>query len=235
MPLSMLQRAYVMAVGLSLLTGCARFEFNPAVYQQKKFALVSFFGNKQVNAATGSIGSTQGAASEWGTDFLTGYFPDGLKAIQGTIEGVYLPAEQIIAAPSYARLEGPSFEFNQLALAPLRPIQVSSPDLPGLARLAGELQVDAVVLVQHEWVIMSDPNNGRQYANDKFRVLIVAANGTRLWDQVGNAEGRPDDSMRQALSEVAGSVSPDEIQGMIRRATALAMDKLAERWKENKI
>jgi hypothetical protein len=195
---------------------------------------VSFHGPKQIQASTGLIGAIQGGSKEWGAELLAEEYAGWEMALTKGLGGEWLPADKIAAAPSYPGLESAGFEAYQASPAGLRPLDTAPANDARLGKLAAELGVDAVLLIRHQWIIVSD-NDGPQHGYETFYAVIVGADGQRLWDERDNVNG-PGASISAGgvFAQAAGAVVPDDVKQMTRGTVLLAHDGFLRHWKSGR-
>ncbi len=225
----------MLLVSVALLgSSCAVLKVNPAVYTKQKFALASFYGPKQIQGSVGLVGAIQGGSTEWGAELFSTEYPGWESSLKQTLGGEWLPLGKVALAPSYTGLDGAAFEEHQATPAGLRALDTGLNNDARLGKLATELGVDAVVLVRHQWMVMSD-RDAPQHGYDAFSLVVVGADGVRLWDERDNLDGpQATRSSAGLLAQMGGAMVPDDVKEMIRGTVLLAHDGFARRWKSSR-
>lgn len=215
-------------------SACSTVQLHPTVFEKKRFALVSFAGERTISSRyLGTVGLVRISGNNWGAQVTADLLDETHRRLGEILGGELLPLERVSAAPGYASVPRMPGEDAFVSPRRLRALDLSEKNDAALGRLAAELGVDAVVGVVHEYTVIAKRETAQQYAQNEFRLVIVGADGRRLWDQreapeSAFAEPTPEQRSRESLGIVT-----DDIAGLLTKQAARAgLELFAARYGE---
>ena len=212
--------------------GCASVSVKPSVYQKHTFGLAAFYGPTRIDTSAIGIAGAFQAGNDWGVKVAEG----SLDGVRGQIEqalGVQLlPDEQMIAAPGYASAVPVPAAEQYASPRGMRPLSADPSNDPLLGNVATGIGVEAIIVISNNWAIRREAGTAQQYGFDLMRIAIVGADGTRLWDQTENAEGRV--ASGSTGISMAGATTPEQAQAMAKAAVLQGVDRFVTAWAANK-
>lgn len=216
-----------------VLASCSTVQLNPSVFEKRTFALVSLTGDRTVasrNLAT--VGLAKMSGNAWGVKLTQDLVEEARTGIAKAVGAEVLPLEKVVAAPGYDRL--PALSSSGIVGArPLRPLDLSREHDVALGRFAAALGVDAVVAVANEYTVVTDRDSARQRAEVEFSLVVVSADGTRLWEQAETLQSPPaEQTLEQRSRENVGVVSDEVASALCRQAVKQGLDLFAAAWSE---
>ncbi len=240
---SRLKKIHVVLVGLAVLSasGCRSVDYDPGIFKKQSFALVSFYGPQNIEARTGLIGGFE-SMNGWGKALLEEAGAEATAKITSTLPSCSVPRPETLAKTSYSQLKASFRPADKIASLPgLRPVPTGvwsneTLDLKGLGNLAGELNVDAVVLVEFiDWVVTdvyrSTGKKGSQHGWVQVQLIIVGADGKQLWKQGVQLDGPDEDLSAGSIGrQISGSTDKKTAVSRVHAAVVAALDKFAVAW-----
>jgi hypothetical protein len=158
--------------------------------------------------------------------------------------GEFLAPEKVIAVASYANLPAASFASAHFAPNGMKPVAYNKPAAdPQLGQLARDLAVDAVIVMGNNWSIQKLEEGRSPRAHMSSHIVIVGADGQRLWEEDEEVDGPEMDSgsagsvgdaFKKAAIEASGALTPDQVQSMAKEAMNRLLARFDQKWKENK-
>jgi hypothetical protein len=210
---------------LLLLAGCAHLTIDPSVHSKKSFALVAFYGQETIPTPVGVVGSF--SQNRWGVELADKIYKEVYLRLSETM-GLLPSAERVQMSPSYMSLPLATFGSHKASPAGLRPLDAGNN--AGLGKLAVELGVEAVMVIANTWLIMDDGRG--QYGQDAMEIVIVGADGRRLWDErIILDSGHAEQTGRQMGAEMLGVAWEREAKEMAHEAVMRCLAKFAHEWK----
>jgi hypothetical protein len=229
--------ALVLAAGAALsFVGCRSRQIHPSIQTKRlrRFALVAFYGPRHIGAGgVGIVGAFQ-SSNKWGEKLAKGLIDDVHGRLSHAMGSDLIPIGRVVGSPGYNKLPlTDSFPDNQTVCRGLRPLSVAAEHDGGLARLARELGVDAVIAIRNIWSVQ-DRENETQFGHDIIEILVVDADGTRLWYDKNYVEaGPPELTLKQLGREVVGAVSEKSAIAMTRDAVLVGLDRFCRDWQKH--
>jgi hypothetical protein len=222
------------AAGLLAVTSCKTVPQNPAAFNRQKLAVATWYGEQKIISNSGGmIGGIQSMSTEWGKELLdTAYPTDFESRLQKIIGGEWVPAEDVVKAPSYAALPEPRLKNFYYAPKGMKPMDIGDEAFPQFAQLAKDVGAEAVVGVENRWTLNTDSRG--QYCSVTMKIYLIDDKGTLLYDKRTGADGRVMMDGKQLGAELVGALSPDNAKTMCKNATNAALDRFAEAWTEGK-
>ncbi len=216
-----------------LLASCSTVRLNPAAFEKRTFALVSLTGDRTVSSRNlATVGLAKMSGNAWGVRLTQDLAEEARAGISKAVGAELLPLEKVAAAPGYARLPALS-SSGTVGARPLRPLDLSPKNDVALGRFASELGVDAVVAVANEYTVVTDRDSARQHAEVEFTLVVVGADGTRLWEQAETLQSPPaEQTPEQRSRENVGVVSDEVANALCRQAVKQGLDLFAAAWTE---
>jgi hypothetical protein len=222
------------AAGLLAVTSCKTVPQNPAAFNRQKLAVATWYGEQKIISNSGGmIGAIQSQSTEWGKELLDAAYPTDFEArLQKIIGGEWIPAENVVKAPTYAALPEPRLKNFFYAPKGMKPMDIGDEAFPQFAQLAKDVGAEAVVGVENRWTLNTDSRG--QYCSVTMKIYLIDDKGTLLYDKRTGADGRVAMDGKQLGAELVGALSPDNAKEMCKNATNQALDRFAEAWTEGK-
>lgn len=222
------------AAALCAVMGCKTVPQNPAAFNRQKLAVATWYSEQKIISNSGGmIGAIQSQSTEWGKELLdAAYAAEFQTKLQKIIGGEWVPAENVVKAPSYAGLPEPRLRNFFYAPLGMKPMDIGDESYPGLAQLAKDVGAEAVVGVENRWTLNTDSRG--QYCTVTMKIYLIDDKGTLLYDKRTGADGRVTMDGKQLGAELVGALSPDNAKMMCKNATNAALDRFAESWTEAK-
>jgi hypothetical protein len=225
-------------VALIAVSGCAAFraQINPAVYRAKKVALVGYYGPaKMISTGGGLVSAIQSETNQFGVSVAEKTIDEVYSRLQDVLKVELLPLQSAPEHAGYAA--APLIRFNPgFYFAPrgMKPLSVDARDDGALGKLAGALGVDAVIVLKNTWSIDLEGASHQPVGTNRLEVLIVAADGTRLYDATGMrgyaARGSADTSFATQLAAGQGAMTEELALKLSRAALRASLDKFLDHW-----
>lgn len=235
-------RIALLGLALLALTGCRAVEYDPSVFEKKSFAVVSYFGPRNIKVETNIIGGFQGF-NAWGENLLDEAGREEIAIVTKTLPGCEVPKPDTLLKSSGYQGLAPGFRpaDKTASLPGLRPIptgiwNVDNLDLGGLAKVAQDLQVDGVVLVEViDWVVtdkfLGSSQRGGHHGQVKLCIVIVGADGKRLWKQGVQLDGPVEELSWAAVGrQLSGSSDQKTAVGQVHAAVVAALERFVTAW-----
>jgi hypothetical protein len=221
---------------VTALTGCAAFtpQVNPKVYGIKKFAIGAYYGPTAVIGGSGMAGLISSTANRWGTKVAEITVDEVHSRLQSAFKAELLPIDQVVANPAYAQAPVIVPHWRNMYVAPrgMVALSVDQKSDAALGQLARALGVDAVIVLKNDWKIGQQGSD--QVGKNTLEILIMGADGTRLWDQTGlragTAEAKVGTSIGSQIAGAFGSLTEETAVAMSRAAIRASLDQFVDAW-----
>jgi hypothetical protein len=215
------------ALLLLMIGGCAHLTIDPSVHQRQRFALVAFYGQETIPTPVGTVGSF--SQNRWGWKVAEKLIAEVRERLEKTLGHELVGVDGLAASATYAGLPLATFGSHKASPAPLRAISNDAKNDAALGRLATELGADAVILIANTWLMLDD---GRQYAQNGMELVIVGADGKRLWDEKVILESaRAELTGKQLGAEMLGVAWEETAVSLTREAVLRCLERFASEWR----
>lgn len=220
------RRRFVYALflsGLALCLGCSTLVLLPEAYDLDKVALVSLHARRDISIHNSgmSVALFNESLGEEVIEMTLGDTEAALQDLFGS--GSVVLAGQAMQSKKYDLVPEalPMQDWSQVNK--MLPVDVDDPRTPpALGVLAQDLNVDAALVIRHEWWLESErlDMGGRTWAYDRCTVLLVNDEGVVVWRQtvVGRSPSGNllSSSFQMSMNDAARA---DEVR-MLARETA---------------
>jgi hypothetical protein len=226
---------------IAMLTtaGCATVHIDPALYDAKTIALASVYARKSVVLdAVGGIAPGL-YDNDYGGEVVEMELGDTEGALADLFNADVVPAGKAMKAKEYGRLPEAAPPEEYTRVNDMTAVDVESAAVaPALGALAVALHADAAVVLRHEFSVARDTfevSSGFT-AYDRCNILVVGADGKKLWDDVVVARipavelGAGGLGVGVNNTLVLGNWA-DEARSLARRTARDALDQLQRRYK----
>lgn len=207
-------RTATCVVMAAFCTGCATVAANPAMFQSKRVAILSFYGSRSIDATgLGPQGLIQGI-NTWGEKVLTEQTPRILEDLKAGLDAEVLLPQDLSSNATYQTMPVPSLKETLAAAPGMRMVDIAKADWPKIGAFAKELGVDAAAVFFQNYEIREDRNTHEQHALVIMWVLVVDPNGQALYFDQIKTESAP---------------MPGSLEGVATQTFRLVAEKLSQR------
>jgi hypothetical protein len=222
-----------------LTTGCATVHIDPALFEAKTIALASVYARKAVLLdAVGGIAPGI-YDNDYGAEVVEMELGDTEGALGDLFNAEVVPVAKAMKTKEYGRLPEATPPEDYTRVNDMTAVDIDSASAaPALGALAQALHADAAVVLRHEFSVARDTfevNSGFT-AYDRCNILVVGADGKKLWDDVVLARipavelGAGGIGVGVGPTLVVGNWA-DEARSLARRTARDAIDQLQRRYK----
>ncbi len=196
----------------------------PSATAGGKCGLASLYAQRHIDAAMVPV---EGNVTEnaWGEAVVDESLNDVLKRLEAALGCRFVPVADVVKSGAYKDVPEVAEASKWSAVQGMRPIQTDGSADAALAKLAGDVGVDAVVVARAAFALQmssEDLGSNRQFGAADFVAIAVGRDGKRLLDSAQIVES-PTYSF--TLGDVPTELQASSLEKEAKRLSKIALSK----------